>query len=92
VVDRFIREIESIPEVRQAFLVSGRHDLIVHVAVRDIDHLRNLGFDRFTSQRVVVNIETSIVFDSRTRNEFPIFMDGPQVKKSFSGSQQARRR
>jgi DNA-binding Lrp family transcriptional regulator len=92
VVDRFIREIESIPEVRQAFLVSGRHDLIVHVAVKDIDHLRNLGFDRFTSQRVVVNIETSIVFDSRTRNEFPIFIDGPQVKKSFSGTQKARRR
>jgi DNA-binding Lrp family transcriptional regulator len=92
VVDRFIREIESIPEVRQAFLVSGRHDLIVHVAVKDIDHLRNLGFDRFTSQRVVVNIETSFVFDSRTRNEFPIFIDGPQVKKSFSGTQKARRR
>jgi DNA-binding Lrp family transcriptional regulator len=92
VVDRFIREIESIPEVRQAFLVSGRHDLIVHVAVKDIDHLRNLGFDRFTSQRVVVNIETSFVFDSRTRNEFPIFMDGPQVTKSFSGAAKARRR
>jgi DNA-binding Lrp family transcriptional regulator len=92
VVDRFIREIESIPEVRRAFLVSGRHDLIVHVAVKDIDHLRNLGFDHFASQRVVVNIETSIVFDSRTRNELPIFLDGVEMTKSFSGSKKARRR
>src|SRR3979411_3138792 len=50
VVDRFMNETESIPEVRQAFLVTGRYDLVVHVVVRDIDHLRNLAFDRFTSQ------------------------------------------
>jgi hypothetical protein len=73
-------------------LVSGRHDLIVHVAVKDIDHLRNLGFDRFTSQRVVVNIETSIALDSRVRNELPIFMDGAQATTGFSGSKKVRRR
>jgi DNA-binding Lrp family transcriptional regulator len=52
--------------------VSGRYDLIVHVAVKDIEHLRNLAFDRFTSQPVVVRIETSIVFDSRARDELPV--------------------
>jgi DNA-binding Lrp family transcriptional regulator len=92
VVDRFIGEIESIPEVRRAFLVSGLHDLIVHVAVKDIDHLRNLGFDRFTSERVVVNIETSIVFDSRARNELRIFIDGAQLTKSPSTTRKARHR
>ncbi len=72
IVDRFMNETESIPEVRRAFLVSGRYDLVVHVAVQDIEHLRNLAFDRFTSQPVVVRIETSIVFDSRARNELPL--------------------
>jgi len=61
VVDRFLNKTESIPEVRRAFLVSGRYDLIVHVAVKDIEHLRNLAFHRSTSQPVVVKIETSIV-------------------------------
>lgn len=92
VVDRFMNETESIPEVRRAFLVSGRYDLIVHVAVKDIEHLRNLAFDRFTSQPVVVKIETSIVFDSRARNELPVLLDGAQLTRDSSRSQKARRR
>ena len=72
VVDRFLNDTQSIPEVRRAFLVTGRYDLVVHVAVRDIDHLKNLAFDRFTNQPAVVRIETSIVFDSRVRYELPL--------------------
>src|SRR5271169_3404239 len=49
VIDRFMNEIASIPEVGRGFLVSGCHDVILHVAVKDIDHLRNLGFDRITN-------------------------------------------
>jgi DNA-binding Lrp family transcriptional regulator len=86
VVDRFMSETESIPEVRRAFLVSGHYDLVVHVAVKDIEHLRNLAFDRFTSQPVVVKIETSIVFDSRARNELPIPRDGVRNKETSRSS------
>ncbi len=75
VIDRFMNKVASIPEVRRVFLVSGRHDVIVHVIVKDIDHLRNLGFDRFTNQPELVSVETAIVFESRGRNELPILMD-----------------
>jgi len=81
VVDRFLNDTQSIPEVRRAFLVTGRYDLVVHVAVRDIDHLKNLAFDRFTNQPAVVRIETSIVFDSRARYELP-----PPLTPSKSGA------
>jgi DNA-binding Lrp family transcriptional regulator len=77
-IDRFMSDMESIPEVRRVFLLSGRHDVVVHLAVRDIDYLRNLGFDRITSQPMVVSIETSFVYDSRGRNELPISSDGAQ--------------
>ncbi|MGA7914754.1 MAG: Lrp/AsnC family transcriptional regulator [Candidatus Acidiferrales bacterium] len=87
VVDRFLSETESIPEVRRAFLVSGHYDLVVHVAVKDIEHLRNLAFDRFTSQPVVVKIETSIVFDSRARNELAIPREGARNKRASRASQ-----
>jgi DNA-binding Lrp family transcriptional regulator len=92
VVDRFLNEIESIPEVRRVFLVSGRHDVIVHVAVEDIDHLRNLGFDHFTNRPMVVNIETSIVFDSRARNELPIFLDRIEPTRHSARRRKGRRR
>jgi DNA-binding Lrp family transcriptional regulator len=92
VISRFLGEIESIPEVRAVYLVSGRHDAIIHVAVRDIDHLRNLGFDRITSQRVVVNIETSIVFDSRRKHELPVPAALPVPKETSASSRNSRRR
>lgn len=92
VIDRFLSEVESIPEVRRVFLVSGRHDAIIHLAVRDIDHLRNLGFDRITNQPLIVNIETSIVFDSRTRNELPLFADGAEPKRIPARPEKSRTR
>lgn len=51
VADRFLNETEFIPEVRQAFLVSGRYDLIVQAAVKHIEHLRNLAFDALRANR-----------------------------------------
>jgi DNA-binding Lrp family transcriptional regulator len=90
VVDKFLNDTESIPEVRRAFLVAGRYDLVVHVAVRDIDHLKNLAFDRFTSQPAVVRIETSIVFDSRVRYELPLPPAAPA--KSVAGGRGKKRK
>jgi DNA-binding Lrp family transcriptional regulator len=87
VIDQFMSDMESIPEVRSVFLVNGRYDVIIHLAVKDIDHLRNLGLDRITSQSAVVNIETSIVYDSRSRHELPILLDAAQLK----GTQQKKR-
>jgi len=81
VIDRFMDEIASIPEVQRVFLVSGRHDVIVHVVVKDVDHLRNLGFDHFTNQPVLVNIETAIVYDRRGRNELPISVTDGELRK-----------
>jgi DNA-binding Lrp family transcriptional regulator len=87
VIDRFMGKIASIPEVRRVFLLSGRHDVIMHVAVKDIDHLRNLGFGGFTNQPELVSIETAIVYDSRGRNGLPVLMDDNQPAK-----EQSRRR
>lgn len=92
VVDRFLKRMESIPEVRAVFLVSGRHDAIVHIAVRDMDHLRALGFARITNQPLIVNIETSFVFDSRTKQELPILAELPVQKKASASSRNSRRR
>jgi DNA-binding Lrp family transcriptional regulator len=72
-VDRFLDDIVDVPEVRAAFLVSGRHDLMVHVVVKDTHHLKDLALDRFTNRPGVTRIETSIIFDTRRRYELPVF-------------------
>ena len=74
-VDRLMDYIVNVPEVRSAFLVTGRHDLVVHVAVRDTQHLKDLALDQFTNRPGVARIETSIIFDTRQRHELPVFRD-----------------
>ena len=49
-VDRFMDDIAGVPEVRIAFLVTGRYDVVVHVVVRDMQHLKDLAVDRFTNR------------------------------------------
>ncbi|MCB8876005.1 Lrp/AsnC family transcriptional regulator [Acidisoma silvae] len=71
-VDSFLDEVIQVPEVRFAFLVTGRHDLVVHVVVRDTQHLKDLALDNFTNRPGVARIETSIIFDARRRYELPL--------------------
>jgi len=71
-VDCFMDEIVDIPEVRSAHLITGRYDLVVHVVARDTRHLKDLALDQFTNRPGVTRIETSIIFETRTRHELPV--------------------
>jgi len=74
-VDRFLSEVTEIPEVRSAFLVTGRYDVIVHVFVRNTTHLKDLAFDQFTSRPGVTRIETSIIYEHRKRYVAPLLAE-----------------
>lgn len=74
-VDKFLNEITEIPEVQSAFLVTGRYDVIVHVMVRNTQHLKDLAFDQFTSRPGVTRIETSIIFEHRKQHSMPILAE-----------------
>lgn len=41
-IDDFEQGVRDIPEVRSCYHLTGRYDYILHVAVRDIDHLGEL--------------------------------------------------
>jgi DNA-binding Lrp family transcriptional regulator len=75
-VDRLVRKTATISEVRGVFLISGRFDLIVHVGVRDMEHLKNFISEHFNCHPVVERVETSVVFDHETQYAMPIL--GPQ--------------
>ncbi len=70
-VDSFMAEIVQVPEVRSAFLISGQHDLVVHIVARDTAHLKDLALDQFTSRPGVTRIETSIIFEAAHRHDLP---------------------
>ena len=59
------------PEVINFYYLAGRTDFLVHVAVRDVDHLRALGAEAITSQKIVDQVETSLIFDYRRSPMLP---------------------
>ncbi|MEC7949686.1 MAG: Lrp/AsnC family transcriptional regulator [Myxococcota bacterium] len=62
-VEGFRDHVLSLPEVVGLTHVGGRHDFLVHVAVRDARHLRDLALDALTSRPEVATVETSVVFE-----------------------------
>ena len=74
-VETFQSEIEQMPEVRSVYLVSGQYDFLVHVAVKDTEHLRNLALDSFTIRPEVTRIETVLIFDHRRKFVLPSFVE-----------------
>src|SRR5262249_4749835 len=74
-VDSFMNDIAGVPEVRFAFLVTGRYDVVVHVVVRDMQHLKDLALDQFTNRPGVIRIESSIIFEARRRHQLPVFLE-----------------
>src|SRR5262245_30415397 len=46
-VDSFMNDIAEVPELRFAFLVTGRYDVVVDVVVMGTQHLMDIGLDRF---------------------------------------------
>jgi len=69
-VDTLAGKLASMPEVSQVFLVTGRFDLIVHVAIRDMEHLKNLAYD-LTTHPTVERLETSVVFEAWKHYHLP---------------------
>jgi DNA-binding Lrp family transcriptional regulator len=77
-VDAFVQAVGEIPEVRSAFLLTGRWDVVVHVVARDMAHLKDLALDKFTNQPGVTRIETAIVYDAKRRHEVPLIQGTEQ--------------
>lgn len=73
IVESFRRHVLSLEEVVALFHVAGENDFLVHVAVRDADHLRDLALDAFTGRDEVVHIQTSLVFEHTRAPALPIY-------------------
>jgi len=73
----FERHIGTLAEVRGAFHVAGANDYLVHVAVRDADHLRAFALAAFATRPEVAHMETSLIFSHRRNPHFGTAPAGP---------------
>ena len=82
-VKAFRQHALSLPETVGLYHVAGQHDFIVHVGVRDANHLRDVAMDAFTSRREVARIETHLIFEHAPKPQLPVLTSdepGPRVR------------
>jgi DNA-binding Lrp family transcriptional regulator len=70
-VDAFHAHTLGLPEVIQLYHVSGANDFLVHVWVRDAEHLRELTMTAITGREEVAHIETSLIFEHSRSLDLP---------------------
>jgi DNA-binding Lrp family transcriptional regulator len=66
-IDDFYAHVLQLPESLAVFHVGGADDYLVHVAVSDTEHLRDLVVDDFTARGEVEHVETRLIFEVRRK-------------------------
>jgi DNA-binding Lrp family transcriptional regulator len=59
----FMKEMRNLPEVIQVFFLGGSEDFIVHLAVRDNDHVREFVLENLSNNATVASTRTNMVFE-----------------------------
>jgi len=72
-VDSFHRHLLALDEVLAFYHLAGADDFMVHVGVRDSDHLRDFALAAFTEREEVAHIETRLIFEFRRSPGLPVF-------------------
>lgn len=63
----FLAHADCLKEVREVYHVAGADDFLLHVAVRDSEHLRRFVIGSVTARPEVDHVETNLIFSHRRR-------------------------
>jgi DNA-binding Lrp family transcriptional regulator len=72
-VEAFHQHLIALPEVLNLYHVAGADDFLVHVGVRDSDHLRDFAMAALTSREEVAHIQTNLIFAFQRAPDLPIY-------------------
>lgn len=61
-IDQFKNFVMRMPEVIAVFVLTGADDFLLHVAVRDIDHLNAVVLDKLTERQELADVRTSVIY------------------------------
>ena len=95
-LDAFREHVRRLPEVLDVFYVAGSHDFLVHVAVRDVEHLRRLVAERLSTHEAIGHVETSLVFEHHHRSQWPDYSEpeapAKRTREARAGGARQRKR
>jgi DNA-binding Lrp family transcriptional regulator len=62
VIEDFKDSVGKLPEVMTVFVIAGGDDFLLHVAVRDLDHLHAFLLDRLSKRGEIIGFRTSVIY------------------------------
>lgn len=62
-MEQISTELRELPEVTQLFFLGGAEDFLIHVRVRDSDHVRQFVLNNLSANPAVALTETNLVFE-----------------------------
>ncbi|MEU8481909.1 MULTISPECIES: Lrp/AsnC family transcriptional regulator [unclassified Streptomyces] len=68
VIEQFQAFVARMPEVLSVFVLTGTDDFLLHVAVRDADHLHAVVLDKLTERQELSDVRTSVVYGHLRKN------------------------
>ena len=71
---RLYAHLRTLPEVLCIYHVTGVNDLQIHVAVRDVNHLRALIVERFATRPEVDHCETAVIYELHRKHQWPCYV------------------
>jgi len=71
----------ELDEVIGVYHVSGQTDILAHVAVRDIAHLRDTVVEKIATRKEVGATETSVIFEARRKPALPCYVEVARGRK-----------
>lgn len=75
VVNQLRDDLLKLPVIISLFHIGGNFDYLIHMSVKDSEHLRQFIFENLTSRDEVTTIETSLVFEHSRSGILPNFID-----------------
>lgn len=73
IIQTFKDDLILSPEVLKIFYMGGSYNFILHITVKDTEHLQGFISSKITSRDEVVHIETALIYEQLSCNELPIF-------------------
>ncbi len=68
VIEQFQDFVARMPEVISVFVLTGTDDFLIHVAVRDTDHLHSVVLDKLTERQELADVRTSVIYGHLRKN------------------------
>ena len=73
IIESFRYDLIACPEVLRIFYMGGENDFLLHITVKDTQHLREFVARSITSREEVVHLETTLIYEQLISNTLPVF-------------------